>query len=609
MPTPPGESAGLAGRARRFLPILGWLPRYDRGDLGPDLVAGVTTWGVMVPVALAYASLAGLPPEYGLITAFAALAAYAVFGTSRHLRVTTSSTMAIMSVSLVTPLAAGDADRFLALTAALALVVGGLLLIAGVARLGFISEFLAKPVVTGFIMGVAITIIVGQLPKLLGIPGSSGSVLDQLRSLASHLSEVDGLTMLIGVGALLLILVLRVVDRRIPGAFIAMVLGIGLVTALGLAQQGVAVVGEVATVMPSLGLPHIGLGDLTYLVTGAAGIVFLAVGESLGAARSFAVRHHYAIDGDQELVALGAANVSSGLFGGFIVDASLSQSATAEAAGTRTQLSGLVTAGLVLATALLLAPLFESLPWAVLAAIVIASVLSLIDLDEVRRYWAWRRADAILAVAALIGVATTDVLLGLLIAVLLSLLMLLLRASRPDVVSLGRLPGDRELYADLERNPAAEASPRHPHRPPRRAPLLLQRQLVPSPHRGPGRRAAGTTRRGRPRHGRHLRPGRDHHGHAGAAPRRARRARRAPRPRPRQGPCPRPPGPNGIAGAPGQRWHLLLGGTGRRARGAARGRTYRRRGSLTPAAAPTRGAGPAPARAGRDGSARSMKSR
>ncbi len=459
LPTPLGRSAGLAGRARRFLPILGWLPRYDRGDLGPDLVAGVTTWGVMVPVALAYASLAGLPPEYGLITAFAALAAYAVFGTSRHLRVTTSSTMAIMSVALVTPLAAGDADRFLALTAALALVVGGLLLIAGVARLGFISEFLAKPVVTGFIMGVAITIIVGQLPRLLGIPGSSGSVLDQLQSLASHLSEVDGLTMLIGVGALLLILVLRVVDRRIPGAFIAMALGIGLVTALGLAQQGVAVVGEVATVMPSLGLPHIGLGDLTYLVTGAAGIVFLAVGESLGAARSFAVRHRYEIDGDQELVALGAANVSSGLFGGFIVDASLSQSATAEAAGTRTQLSGLVTAGLVLATALLLAPLFESLPWAVLAAIVIASVLSLIDLDEIRRYWAWRRADAILAAAALIGVATTDVLLGLLIAVLLSLLMLLLRASRPDVVSLGRLPGDRELYADLERNPAAQAVP------------------------------------------------------------------------------------------------------------------------------------------------------
>jgi sulfate permease, SulP family len=369
----PAASPDAAVLLRRFVPIVRWLPAYRREHLGPDMLAGITAWGVMVPVALAYASLAGLPPEYGLITAFAALAAYAVFGTSRHLRVTTSSTMAIMSVSLVTPLAAGDASRFLALTAALALVVGGLLLVAGVARLGFISEFLARPVVTGFIVGVAITIIVGQLPKLLGVPGSSGSVVDQLRALVGHLPETDPLTLCLGAGALALILGLRAVDRRIPGAFIAMVVGIALVSLLDLGVQGVAIVGDVATLMPRLGLPDVGLGDLVYLVTGAAGIVFLAVGESLGAARGFAARHGYEVEADQELVALGAANTASGLFGGFIVDASLSQSATAEAAGARSQLSGLLTAGLVLATALLLAPLFESLPWAVLGAIVIAS--------------------------------------------------------------------------------------------------------------------------------------------------------------------------------------------------------------------------------------------
>ena len=306
-----------------------------------------------------------------------------------------------------------------------------------------------------------------------------------------------------------------------------MVLGIGAVVVLGLAEQGVAVVGEVATLMPSLGLPDVGLGDLTYLVTGAAGIVFLAVGESLGAARSFAARHHYEIDGDQELVALGAANTASGLFGGFLADASLSQSATAEAAGARTQLSALVTSGLVLATALLLAPLFENLAWAVLAAIVIASVLSLIDVGEVRRYWAWRRTDALLAVAALIGVATTDVLAGLVIAVLLSLLMLLLRASRPYVAVLGRLPGDRDVYADLSRHPDAEPVPG----------LLIVRLDAPLyffnasvttlTDPGPGRRAAGTARRGHPGRGRHRGPGRDDHGHAGAAPRRSRGARRA----------------------------------------------------------------------------------
>jgi SulP family sulfate permease len=449
----------LQASLRRYVPIVRWLPRYERSDLGPDLVAGLTTWGVMVPVALAYATLAGLPPEYGLITAFAALAAYALVGTSRHLRVTTSSTMAIMSFSLVTPLAGGDAMRFLALSAALALIVGALLIIAGVARLGFISEFLAKPVVTGFIIGVAVTVIVGQLPKLLGVPGSSGSVFDQLRSFVAHLPETDPLTLAMGLGALLLIFGLRAVDRRIPGTLVAMILGIGAVVVFGLAEQGVAVVGEVATLMPAVGLPNVGLGDLTYLITGAAGIVFLAVGESLGAARSFAARHRYEIDGDQEMIALGAANTASGLFGGFLADASLSQSATAEASGARTQLSALVTSGLVLATALLLAPLFENLAWAVLAAIIIASVLGLIDVGELRRYWAWRRTDALLATVALIGVATTDVLAGLVIAVLLSLLMLLLRASRPYEAVLGRMPGERAVYADLSRHPDAEAIP------------------------------------------------------------------------------------------------------------------------------------------------------
>ncbi len=448
--------ASLRGHVRRFVPIVGWLPAYDRADLAPDLVAGLTTWGVMVPVALAYASLAGLPPEYGLITAFAALAAYAVFGTSRYLRVTTSSTMAVMSFALVTPIAGGDPGRFLALSAALALIVGALLVIAGAARLGFISEFLAKPVVTGFIIGVAVTVIVAQLPKILGVAGSSGSVFDQLRSLAANLAQTDPLTMAIGVGAVALILLLRRLDTRIPGGLVAMLLGIAAAFAFGLADRGVAVVGEVATLMPSVGLPHVGLGDLTYLLTGAAGIVFLAVGESLGAARSFSARHRQEFDADQELIALGAANASAGLFGGFIVDASLSQSATAETAGQRTQLAGLVTSGLVLATALFLAPLFEELPWAVLAAIVVTSMLGLIDLGELKRYWAWRRMDALLAAAALIGVATTDVLAGLVIAVLLSLLMMLLRASHPYVAVLGRLPSDRGTYADLSRNPGAE---------------------------------------------------------------------------------------------------------------------------------------------------------
>jgi MFS superfamily sulfate permease-like transporter len=235
--------------------------------------------------------------------------------------------------------------------------------------------------------------------------------------------------------------------------------GIVLVATFDLEAKGVAVVGPIATLTPNVGLPDVRIGDLVYLLTGAVGVVFLAVGESLGAARAYASRHRQEIDGDQELIALGAANGAVGLFGGFIVDGSLSQTATGEAAGGRTQLSSLVTSALILLTALLLAPLFAALPMATLGAVVIAAVLSLIDVDELVRYWRWRRTDALLAVAALIGVATTDVLAGLVIAVLLSLLLMLYRASRPYLAVLGRLPGEPAVYADQARHPEARSVP------------------------------------------------------------------------------------------------------------------------------------------------------
>jgi sulfate permease, SulP family len=459
--TPHGDRrAIIAAQLRQLMPIAGWLPRYSRADLRPDLVAGLTSWGVMVPVALAYASLAGLPPEYGLITAFAALGAYAVLATSRHVKVTTSSTMAVMSASLVAPLAAGDPTRFAELSAALALIVGLLLIAGGLLRLGFISEFMAKPVVTGFVFGVAITIIVGQLPKLLGVPATSGSVFDQLRQLLAELPETNMWTLAIGVASLVLILALRRLAPHVPGALVAMVLGIVAVSVFDLSTaHDVAIVGAIATVRPSLGLPGIGLGDLAYLLAGAVGVVFLAVGESLGSARSFAMAHHYEIDGDQELVALGGANLSSGLFGGFVVDASLSQSAAAEAAGSRTQVASLVTAALVLATALVLAPLFQNLPMTVLAAVVIASVLGLMDPAEIMRFWSWQRTEGVLAVVALVGVISTDVLTGLVIAVLLSLSLLLYRASRPYLAVLGRLPGEQPVFVDVMRHEIAEAVP------------------------------------------------------------------------------------------------------------------------------------------------------
>ena len=462
-PAPPPDPAGGVPSDRRdprrlvarYVPIVGWLPNYDRADIRFDAIAGVVSWGVMVPVAMAYAGLAGMPPETGLVTAFAAMTAYAVFGTSRHLKVSASSSVAIMSASVVVAIAAGNADSYVSLSAGLALMVGIILIVAGAARLGFLSQFLAASVVTGFVIGLAITITVGQIPALLGIPSVSGTIIQKLVEIAENLDEVNRYTAALGIGSLVGIIVLKRIAPRIPGALVALVVGIALSTFLHLSEKGVDVVGDVATGIPLPSLPNVGFGDLVFLLTGAFGIVFLALAESIGAARSFAVRHGYEIDPDQELIALGAANAGAGLFGGFSVDASLSQSATGEAAGNRTQLASLITAGLIFATAIVLAPIFTNLPLSVLAAIVVASVLSLINLAELQRYWAWKRTDFLLAVTALGGVVFTTALTGMAIAVALSLMAILYRASRPYLAVLGRIPGDPPVFADLDRHPAA----------------------------------------------------------------------------------------------------------------------------------------------------------
>jgi len=458
-PPPPDHSDRQAAIAliARYVPIVGWLPTYDRADLRFDAISGVVSWGVMVPVAMAYAGLAGVPPEIGLVTAFAALTAYAIFGTSRHLKVTASSSIAIMSASVVGAIAASqDPGNYVVLTAGLALAVGSILVVAGAMRLGFLSQFLAASVVTGFVIGLAFVITVGQIPALLGIPAVSGTILEKLVEIAQELDTADTDTAVLGIGTLIGILVLKRLAPRLPGPLIALVVGIVLSTALDLAANGVAVVGEVATGVPIPSLPRIPIGDIIFLVTGAFGIVFLALAESIGAGRSFGSRHGYDIDPDQELIALGASNVASGLFGGFAVDASFSQSATGEASGNRTQASTLVTAVLVLATSIVLAPLFRNLPMTVLAAIVITSVLNLVDVAELRRYYAWKRTDFLLAMTALGGVVFTTALTGMAIAVALSLLAILYQASRPYLAVLGRIPGDPPVFADAERHVSAK---------------------------------------------------------------------------------------------------------------------------------------------------------
>lgn len=445
-------------RLGRYVPIIGWVRSYQRAWLRDDLVSGVVVGAIMIPVAMAYAQMAGVPPQMGLYAAIAGMVAYAIFATSRHLKITTSSTMSIMSIAVVAPLAAGDPTAFIALSSALAITVGIIMVVLGVIKLGFISDFLAKSVMTGYIFGVACLIAISQLPKMFGVPGGSGSFFQQLQQFITKLPETNAYSLALGIGTIAIVLLIKRFKPLIPGALVALVVGTALSALLQLSEQyGVSVVGVIPTGMTSPMIPRIDPGAIPFLIGGAAGIVFLAVGETLGTGRAYAANYHYEVDADQELLAMGAANVSSGLFQGITIDMSLSSTASGEAAGERTQLSSLVSAGLILAVVVFLAPLLRNLPTAVLGAIVLTSILGLFNFKEIRRYYRQRRTDFVLALTALAGVVTTDVMTGLILAVLLSLVMLLYRASRPYIALLGKRASGE--YGDMGRHADAQSVP------------------------------------------------------------------------------------------------------------------------------------------------------
>jgi high affinity sulfate transporter 1 len=445
------------------LPVRTWLPRYERRWLRPDLIAAVAVWAVLVPEGMAYASLAGMPPETGLFAALAPLLAYAVLGTCRELTVGPSSAVAAYSAAAVAPLALGDGGRFIALSALLALLVGGILLAAGLARAGFIADFFARPVLTGFVAGLALVIAVGQLAKLLGVDGGGTSFFGKLEAVLRQLGDVSLPTLAIGVAALALILILRAAVPRVPAMLIAVALGIAVVAAFDLQDHGVAIVGVIPDGLPSLAIPAFGLGDVTDLLPDAAALALICFAESVAGARALAAKHRYEVDADQELVALGVANLGAGLLQGFAGDASLSRSAVADSSGVKSQLSNIVLFGLLVVTMLFLMPLFHDLPEAVLAAIVIAAVTHLVDVGALRRLRRADPTDFILAILCFAGVLVFGLLIGLAIAVVLSLLALVYRAYRPSYAVLGRAPGavddERLRYRGIEDHSDAETFP------------------------------------------------------------------------------------------------------------------------------------------------------
>ena len=424
--------------------------RLSRGDL----VAGLTVWAVLVPESLAYASIAGVSPVVGLYAAPPALVLYAILGSSRHLIVGPMSATAALSAAAVAP--------HFGLTPVLAVVTGVVALGAGLLRLGFLANFISEPVLKGFIVGLALTIIAGQLPKLFGVDKGEGDFFEQMWHLLGEVGGTQGATLAIGLASLVIVMGLRRYAPVVPGSLAAVAFGVLVVELLD--PGGVDIVGSIDSGLPSVGLPDASASDYLNLAASAVGVALVGFSEGLGAAKTYAAREHYEIDANRELIGLGAANLGSGLASGMVVNGSLSKTAVNGGAGAESQMSGIVVAVLTVVTLLFLTGLFESLPEATLAAVVIAAVIELVDVPAlVRLYRVWStrlgaiygpaaRADFLAALAALTGVLVFDTLPGLFIGIATSLLLLLYRTSRPNVAVLGRLPGGH--WADVARGDA-----------------------------------------------------------------------------------------------------------------------------------------------------------
>lgn len=445
---------------QRYVPIVDWLPSYKWGKwFRYDILAALTVWALLVPEAMAYAGIAGVPPEIGLMTAPLALIGYAIFGSSRHLFVGPSSTVAIISASVVAPLAGGDGDLYLVLTIWLAIFTGVFFVGLGIAKMGWIANFMASSVLSGFMVGLAIVIATGQLDKILGIEAEGNNVVQDLRSMLEQFRDWDWPTIAIGAVALALLFVIEETSPKLPGALIVMILAIVMSAVLGWEEQGIHVVGEIPATLPDLGVPQWPGWDLMGdIVLGALAVIIVAFAESYAAADSYAKRFGYQIDANQEMIALGAANLGAGLSGGFVVDGSLSKTAAGVGAGQKTQMTSIITAIFTLITIVALTALFEPLPEAVLGAIVIHAVWKLIDFSTFRRLWNIRHVDFWLAIAAFLGVVLLDVLPGIMIGIILSLLALIYRSSFPQNVEIGRITDDEgnHAFVSLARNEDAE---------------------------------------------------------------------------------------------------------------------------------------------------------
>ncbi|HTO24683.1 MAG TPA: sulfate permease [Gaiellaceae bacterium] len=444
----------------RYLPIIGWLPRYDRRWLRADVTAGIAVTALIVPKNLGYAGIAGVPLENGLYAAAAGAIVYALFCTSRHISTGPSSSLAAVAGGAVLFTGVGGADAA-QLVAAITLATGVLFLLFALFKLGWIAQFLSKAVITGFLAGAAVDVVIGELPKLTGTSSSGDNAWRELWTWIKGLGDIHWTTLLVGGVALAVILTLRFVAPAVPGALVLVAGGMLAAWLFDLGDHGVALVGHVPRGLPSPELPPWAVFSDHRAVIGVSAFALLLIGfsQTAGDARAFAARHRYRVDVNQESIAQGMANVGAGVFQGMPVSTSLSASSLNESAGARTPVASLVTGVLVLLTLIVLAPLFSQLPKAVLGAVIIdAVVFGMIDLGELRRLHRVTRFDFWVAIAAIVGVLSAGVLAGVVIGVVLSLIWLVYVATRPPMPLLGREPGT-DVFRDLAEHPGDETFP------------------------------------------------------------------------------------------------------------------------------------------------------
>ena len=440
----------------RSLPAARAVAEYQVPWLRRDLVAGIVLTTLLVPQGMAYAQLAGLPAITGLYTTILCLVGYALFGPSRLLVLGPDSSLGPMIAATLLPILGSDGSpaRAIALASMLALLVGAVMIAAGVAKLGFVADLLSKPTQIGYMNGLALTILIGQLPKLFGFSTEANGLLNEAHAFVHGLTSGDtvGAAVAIGLVSLALILALGHWLPRVPGVLVAVVIAIAASSVFSLADHGVSLVGTLPKGFPPLTVPS-PISDLPLLIAGAFGIALVALTDTISTASAFAARTGQEVDGNGEMIGIGAANVAAGFFQGFPVSTSGSRTAVAEQAGAKTQLTGVVGAALIVLMLVLVPGLLKNLPDPTLAAIVIAASLSLADIPGTVRLWHQRRVEFLLCIAAFLGVALLGVLQGIAVAVALSILNVFRRAWWPYQTTLGRVEGmpglhDRELHPE-----------------------------------------------------------------------------------------------------------------------------------------------------------------